>query len=479
MLRAKARTAVAWSGADILLRQGIQFGISIALARLLSPSQFGTVALLYLFVGIASTFVDAGFSSALIQGRDITHTDESTVFWFNLAVGGFFALGLWAIAPAIAGFYNQPVLKPLTGLMAFNVLFSALSSIHGTLLNKRLEFRSQMLAGVIATIASGVVAIVMAWYGFGVWALAVQTLTSSALMTVLLWTVNPWRPSFKFSRTSIQKLFGFGGYLFASSLLDTFYNRFYTLLLGKFYGVAELGFYTRADNTKQLPIGVLTGILSRVSLPIFSSVAADSAQLRRGVRLSLRMMMFLNIPIMIGLSAAAKPLVGALFGAQWMPAAPILQVLCLAGLFWPLHVINLDTLVAQGHTRLFFRLEIIKKLLGFFLLAIGTFYGVMGIAWSQVVFSVAAFLINAHYTQRFLGYGVVMQTKDCLPIVGTAIPMGLIVLGASEFWTPQPLLALFGLSALGALSFLLLCKVFNLEVLRDAAGVFLNKQRSF
>ena len=248
-LKTKALSATLWSGADILMRQGLQFGISIALARLLSPEEFGTIALLYLFTGIASAFVDSGFSSALIQRQDITHTDESTVFWFNLAIGALVAISLWAAAPLIARFFVLPVLLPLTGLLALNIFLSALGSIHGTLLTKHLNFRVQMKIGAFSSLISGAIAITMAYYGYGVWALAAQTLAATILTTLLLWCLSPWRPALVFSKRSVRELFGFGGYMLASGLLDIIYNRAYTLLIGHFFGVKKLGFYNRADGT--------------------------------------------------------------------------------------------------------------------------------------------------------------------------------------------------------------------------------------
>lgn len=476
-LKSRALSATIWSGADILMRQGLQFGISIALARLLSPEEFGTIALLYLFTGIASAFVDSGFSSALIQRQEISHTDESTVFWFNLAIGALVALSLWAAAPLIAGFFVLPVLLPLTDLLALNIFLSALGSIHGTLLTKHLNFRVQMKIGVFASLISGAISITMACYGYGVWALAAQTLAATTATTLLLWCVSSWRPALVFSKKSVRELFGFGGYMLASGLLDIIYNRAYTLLIGHFFGVRELGFYNRADGTKQLPVGVLTSILSRVSLPIFSKAAQDKAQLRRGVQLALRGMMLINVPMMLGIAATAEPLVLTLFGTQWLPAVPFLQVLSLGAVLWPLHVINLNVLMAQGHSHLFFRLEVVKKILGTALLVAGTFYGVMGIAWSQVIFGVLGFVINAYYSQRFLDYGVLAQTRDFLATLTISVVMALAVYFTSmqAYLLPMPLLApvqLILLIVLGLIIFIGLAFLFRLTALRDVVNLF-------
>lgn len=471
MLKQKAITATLWSGADIFLRQGLQFIIAVVLARLLSPEEFGTIALLYLFVGLAGAFVDSGFSAALIQRQDITLTDESTVFWFNLGTGALMSVGLWLLAPWLADFYGMPILVPLTGVLALNLFLSTLGSVHGTLLTKRLDFKTPMKIGAIAIAVSGAVGILMAWQGYGVWALAMQTLASTILTTLLLWVYNTWRPTAVFSLSSAKKLFGFGGYLLMSGLLDIAYSRIYTLLIGKLYGVRELGFYNRADSTKQLPVGVLTGILSRVALPIFSTAAGDKVKLRRGVRHALRGMMLINVPMMLGVMATAEPLVHTLFGEKWLPSVPPLQVLALAGLLWPLHVINLNVLMAQGHSRLFFRLEVVKKLVGSVLLLIGAAYGIMGIAWSQVVFGVIAFGINAHYTRIHLSYSAWQQTMDFLPALAISTVMALLVQSLDSILVLNSTLRLIILIPFGIILFILGCHLFKIQAYHDAQEI--------
>jgi O-antigen/teichoic acid export membrane protein len=421
MLKARAMAAASWSGIDILFRQFLQFAVAIVLARLVSPEEFGILALLSLFMGIAAAFIDSGFSAALIQRQDLTPTDESTVFWLNLSMGGVAALALSASAHLVADLFAQPALVLLAYLMALNIWMSAAGAIHGTLLTKTLNARTQLKVGVLATAGAGVVAVAMALRGYGIWALAAQTVVATCLSTALLWYYHPWRPLLTFSWASAVRLFGFGGYMFASGLLDTLYSRAYTLVIGKFHGVSELGFYNRADSMKQLPVGVLTALLGRVALPVFSEVAHDRARLRRGVQLSLRCLMLVNVPMMLGLAALANPLVRTLLGAQWAPAVPLLQILCIAGVFWPLHVVNLNALMAQGRSHLFFRIEVAKKLIGLGMLMLGAFWGVWGIAWSQAVLGGVAFAINAHYTERLLGYGGWAQCRDVAPIAGISL----------------------------------------------------------
>ncbi|MDR3499401.1 MAG: lipopolysaccharide biosynthesis protein [Parvibaculum sp.] len=415
MSRKLAGNALIWSSVDNFMRRGVQFIVSVVLARLLAPEEFGTIALLYLFTGLASAFVDTGFSSALIQRQDVTREDESTVFWFNLSMGAVASLLLFLAAPHIADFYQVPILRPLTVVMALNIFVGSLGSIHGALLTKRLDFRTLTQVGALAGILSSGFAILLAWDGYGVWALAFQALSATVLATLFIWFLNPWRPTWTFKVASARKLFGFGGYMMGATLLGIVYDRAYTLLIGRIYGTSALGFYSRADTMMHQPADFLTSVLSSVSFPILSSVSNDKDRLRRATRQIVRTTMLINVPALIGLSAVAKPLTVVLLGPIWSPAAPILQVLCLAGAIWPLHIINLTVLMAQGHSQLFFRIEIVKRVLGLTVLSASVFFGVMGIAWGQVVFGVAAFGINSYYTRKYLDYGPIDQLLDILP----------------------------------------------------------------
>jgi len=474
MLKRRAINAVVWSTADGFLRQGLQFVVSVMLARLLGPREFGTIALLAIFTGIGTVLMDGGFSAALIQRQDVDRVDESTVFWFNLSMGLVIALALWALGPMIAAFYGQPILVPLMAVMALNVFLGGLGAIHGTLLAKELNFRTLMKIGTAANLVSGCVAIWMAYQGFGIWALAAQASLMTGTSTLLLWSLHRWRPRRAFSRASVRKLFGFGGYHFASSMMEIIYSRLYTLLIGRFYNVQELGLYNNADNTKQMPCGFFTSILMRVAFPMFSAAADDKAVLRRGVQVAVRGMMLLNAPMMLGMAAVARPLVLTLFGQNWLQMVSVLRVLCLVGVLWPLQVINLQVLMAQGHSRLMFRLELVKKSIGLVLLVIGAFHGIMGIAWSQVVSSVVSFVINAHYSRRLLDYGVGDQARDSMPIIGVAIVMAGIVHVLDLHLTLRPQIALIVLAVAGAAVVALLGWLLRLATMAEMMALFRN-----
>lgn len=471
-LKKQSMTAMLWSGADLFLRQGVQFVVTVILARLLLPEEFGTIALLYLFTGIASVFIDGGFSSALVQKQDATQTDESTVFWINLVIGIVSGLALWAMAPLIAEFFGYPILVPLTGMLAIGLTVNALGSIHLTLFGKNLDFKKPMFVSAVASIVSGVTTIALVINDFGIWALAWQTIVASMVSTLMLWLVSPWRPTFEFSLYSARGLFRFGSYLMLSALIEVAYSRMYALLIGKLHGVRELAYYNRADNTKQIPVDVLSDAFARVIFPVFSAAAGDTERLRNGVRLSVQTMMLIQLPMMFGLMATAENCIYVLFGERWLSVAPILQVLCIAGMFWPLQVINLNVLKAQGHSDLFFRLEIVKKIVGIISLLIGSFYGVMGIAWCQVAYSLVSFLINAYYTKHQLRYGAYEQICDSLRTILVAILMAIAVHFLGAQLGVGASLTLFLQVSFGVTMFVLLARLFRLEGYKSITGLF-------
>jgi len=253
-----------------------------------------------------------------------------------------------------------------------------------------------------------------------------------------------------------------------SSVLDVLYSRVHTLVIGKFYSAKDLGFYSRADNTAQLPGGLMTSIISSVAFPVFSSVQQDKTLLKGGLRKALLMAMIINIPAMLGMIVTAQPLVLVLFGNQWLPCVPYLQILCLAGIFWPLHVLNLNVLLAQGHSRHFFRLEVLKKTVSISLLGTASFFGIAAIAWSAVAAGMVCFVINAHYSGRLLGYGSLAQTVDLLPYAGVGLVMAFCVAGLAWVLPKVPLVQLVGQIVVGAGFYAALCLLLRLEAFADA-----------
>lgn len=466
-LQDKAVSATLWSGTEALARLGLQFGITLILARLLTPEDYGTVGLMAIFIGLAGVSISSGFSAALIQRQEISNTDLSSVFFFNIGMSVIAAAILCLAAPWIAAFYRMPVLKPLAWLLAADLAIGSLGVIQRVLLIKSLNFRRQCAVSVTALCVSGTLAIFLAYRQYGVWSLACQTLAATLVSTGLLWVISSWRPSLVFSVASIRSLFRFGGFLLLSGVLDILYTRLNMLVIGKFYSAKDLGYYSRADNTSLLPGSLMTSIISSVAFPVFAAAQADKVVLKAGLRKAIMMTMMINIPAMLGMVVTARPLVLVLFGSQWLPCVPYLQILCLGGISWPLHVLNLNVLTAQGHSKLFFRLEIIKKLVGVLLVGTACFFGITAIAWSSVLASVICFVINAHYSGRLLGYGSLSQTMDLLPYAGVALIMA-VCSGSLAFLPPTtPVLHLVGQVLIGAAVYAGLCAAFRLRAFVD------------
>jgi O-antigen/teichoic acid export membrane protein len=470
-LKHQAISASFWSAIDAFARQGLQFGITVILARLLTPSDYGTVALLSIFIGFASVFISSGFSTALIQRKDVTDVDLSSVFYFNIVIALILSSTLCVSAPWIAEFYNQPILTSLTRLLALGLFLGSFGSIQSTMMTKALDFRKQCIISIASVLVSGTVAIILALRAYGVWSLAFSSLTSTCVTTCLLWLLNTWRPRLIFSVAAIRSLFRFGSFLFISGLIDLFYTRLNTLVIGKFYSPRDLGYYSRADGTQQLPANLLTGIINRVTFPVFATIHHDTMRLRAGLRKTIGLVMMVNIPVMFGLAVTSKLLVLVLFGEKWLPCVPYLRILCIGGTLFPMQVLNLNILVAQGHSNLFFRLEVIKKAIGVSLLVFACFWSITAMAWSIVVTSVICFVLNTRYSGLFLGYGTLQQSLDLIPYFGAGFGMAICAWGAGLLVIHPPILLLMIQVLAGITAYGLTCYAFRFPAFSEAIQI--------
>jgi O-antigen/teichoic acid export membrane protein len=432
----RAAKAGLWSGIDILLRQGVGFVVAIILARLLAPEDFGIVALLTFFSSLSIVVVQGGLSAAIIQRRETSAEEEGAVFWCNLAASAALALVLLAIAPAVADFYGYPVLAPLMAMAAAQVVFSALGAVQTALLTRSLNFRALAKAGVLASTLSGAFGVGAALAGAGVWALALQMASMAAINSASLWLLCPWRPVMHFRFQTIRSLFSFGFFLSISSILDVLYTQGFALVIGKLHGVRDLGFYNRANGTQVLPNSIITTLIGRIALPLFAERASDPEALRRGVRMANSQAMILNLPMMVGLALVSDLVIATLFGDKWLPAAPILSILAVGGVLLPLHIINLQLLLAQGRSDQYLGIEITKKVIAVGFVLVGSYFGITGLAWSQTIFSVLALLINAYPAGRTLGYGAAAQVWDLRDLVAATTVM------AAAVWLLRPLIDL-------------------------------------
>ncbi|MBW2662678.1 MAG: lipopolysaccharide biosynthesis protein [Deltaproteobacteria bacterium] len=474
-LKNKTLHALFWSFFERIGQQGVQFIISIILARLLLPEQFGLIAMLTIFMAIAQSFINSGFGQALIQKQDATHIDECSIFYFNILVG-FFAAGLLCLAaPWIAGFYNQPLLVPLTYALSLNLIINAFGLVQITLLTKHIDFKTQLKVSVIATVISGTIGVTMAFNGFGVWSLVAQSLSGNLFRTALLWLFNTWRPSLVFSFVSLRGMFAFGSKLLCAKLIATIFNNIYLIVIGKMFSATDLGFYSRAKGLQQLPVDNISGIVSRVSFPVFSSVQDDKPRLKRGVRKALLMLAMVNFPLMIGLAVVARPLVMVLLTEKWAPCIPYLQLLCVVGILYPVHVINLNVLTAQGRSDLFFRLEILKKILIVIAISVTYRWGIIAMIYGQIVTSCLGYFLNAYYTGKMLDYPITEQIQDLIPSLALAGIMGLGVYALKYAHIANQLALLSAQIMTGIVLYAVLCYIFRISSFMDVIEMVKSK----
>ena len=369
-LKDKTVKGVIWSSIDRFSAQGIQFVFSILIARLLLPEDYGVIAMLNIFLAVSQTFIDSGFGTALIRKIDRTETDFSTVFYFNIAVASVFYVILFFCAPAIANFYETPLLESVTKVVALNLIINSLSGIHNAKLSIVIDFKSRAKISIITTLLTGAVGLWMAYAGYGVWTLVVQNLLSSVIRTVMLWIIVRWRPQLVFSWKSFKELFSFGSKLLASALLDTLYNNIYTLVIGKVFSPSTLGVYSKAKNLAQFPSSNITSVLQSVTFPVLSTIQNDEERLSDAYKRFLKLSAFVVFPLMVGLAAVADPFIRIALTDKWANAICLLQILCFSLIWYPIHAINLNILQVKGRSDYFLKLEIIKKVQGVLFLTV-------------------------------------------------------------------------------------------------------------
>jgi len=462
-IKEKTIVALVWSFFERIGQQAIQFIIAIMLARLLAPAEFGLIAMLTIFMAVAQSFIDSGFGSALIQKKDTTHLDECSIFYFNI-VFGFLAAGvLCLLAPWIAGFYNMPLLVSLTRALSLNLIINSFGLIQTSLLTKRVDFKSQFKVSIIATALSGIIGIFMAYHGFGVWSLVGQSLSQNLFRTCLLWLIIRWHPSLIFGFSALRSMFTFGSKLLFSGLLNTIYQNIYLVIIGKLFSPADLGFYSRAKSLSDLPSQNIAGTVSRVLFPVFSTIQNDKKQLKRGLKKALTTMGLLNFPIMIGLVFTAKQLVIVLLTEKWLPCVPYLQLLCFVGILLPLHDINLNILKAQGHSDLFLRLEILKKIVAVIAILITYRWGISAMIIGQIVTSLLAYYLNCYYTGKLLDYKFIEQINDLVPPLLLSFIMGCVVYALSIVQIKNQIFLLISQIIIGIIIYIVLCRLFKIS----------------
>ena len=463
-LKDKAIKGVFWSLIERFGNQGIQFFIGLILARLLLPEDYGLIGMILVFISLAQVFVEGGFPSALIRKTNITDSDYSTVFWFNMIASFICYILLFFLSPFIAEFFKEPKLILLTQVVGLNIIINSFGIIQKTILTKNLNFKSQATINLSSIMISGLIGVYCAYNSFGVWALVIQNLCRNLIMSMAFWISSNWRPKAIFSKSSFNDLFGFGSNLLFSALINAVSENLYSIIIGKLYNAKSLGFYTRANQFQKLPVSSIYGAIGVVSYPVLSELQHNNSQLKEGYRTMIRLTAFVLFPIMAILGVIAEPMIHIVLTDKWLPSVPILQILCIVGAFYPLHAINLDILKVKGRSDLFFKLEIVKQVLNITMIIICYKWGVIGLVWGSVVLNFICYYLNSFFSKMLVSYSLFNQLKDLLPfsLISTLI---VILLYFVNSILRDQLLQLIISPIIGILFYILVAQLLNLKEL--------------
>lgn len=426
-LKNKTVKGTFWSAADAFLGQGVTFLVGIVLARLLSPSEYGLIGIVLIFTTVLRGIVDSGFSTALIRKKDTTEADYNTMFITNMAISVVMFVLLWFFSPLIALFFERSELTVLTRVTGLILIFQALGITQITILTKKIDFKTKAKASFAAAMASGVIGIVMAHLGCGVWSLVGQQLSNNLLYSVCLWMLNRWWPSGAFNRESFQYMWGFGWKIMLSGLLNNIWSQLYQVVVGKCYSPATLGQYTRSKEYANLFSANFTAIVQRVTYPALAELQDDKVRMTAAYRRIIKVSMFVTAVSMITMGAVAEPFIYCLIGPKWHEAAAFLPLICVSLSLYPLHAINLNMLQVQGRSDIFLYLEIVKKIISIGPLCLGVFVGIYWMLVGSVVTGVISFFLNSWYTGKTLGYTSWHQLADVAPSYALAMIIALSV----------------------------------------------------
>lgn len=408
-------SSIKWSALERISVQAIQFIIGLVLARLLSPSDFGVVGMLTIFIAVSQVVVDSGFTNALIRRLHCSDADYSTALICNVCVSLFCYALLYVAAPFISDFYHVELLTPLLRIQALVIVFNALTIVPIARLTRESDFRTQTIIGFTSAVLSGIIGVSCAYNGVGVWSLAWQSLSCALFNALLYWFFGQSRLHLAFSYQSFTELFGFGSKMLVAGIIGSIYNHITTLVIGRCFRPSDLGYYTRGQQFASLPSLTITNVLQRVTFPRFAQMQNDEKALIDAYRRYIR---YTSIVIFFGLlllAAIARPLILLILGERWEPSVIYLQLFCIALLMDHICSINLNLLQVKGRSDLYLRLEIIKKTISFAILFASIPFGVVAVCASRILYSQIAVVINTYYTGRLFGLGYWSQLRDFGP----------------------------------------------------------------
>lgn len=451
-----------WRFAERCGAQLVTFIVSIVLARILTPEDYGVVALATVFTSILQVFVDSGLGTALIQKKNADDLDFSSVFYFNFVVCIVLYIIMFFTAPFISVFYNDSSLTSIVRVASLTIVISGVKGIQQAYVSRNMLFKRFFFATLGGTIFSAFIGIGLAYAGFGVWAIVAQQLSNTAIDTLILWITVKWRPKKMFSIKRLKELLNFGWKLLVSSLFNTVYNNLRNLIIGKYYSSADLAYYNQGDKFPNLIVTNINSSIDSVLLPTLSSAQDEKNRVKSMTRRAIKTSTYIMAPLMMGLAFCATPIVRLILTEKWMPCVPYLQIFCITYMFWPIHTANLNAINAMGRSDYFLKLEIVKKAIGMLLLLSTMHFGVMVMAYSLLVTTVTSMIINSWPNKNLLGYSLKEQIIDIFPGIFLALLMGLAISLVRLLALPDIVTLAFQIP-LGAVIYIGLSYVFKIE----------------
>lgn len=465
-LKQQTKKGLYWSFFNQFANYGMQFCVGIVMARLLSPSDYGITALPGVFLAIAAVFQDSGMAGALIRKPEIEEKDYSTLFLYSIGVGTFMYAVLFLISPYIAAYFNTPILTSLIRVTALTFLWGPISTVQYVILKRKLDFKTPTKISIITKAFSAIVGITMAYMGYGLWALVISGVFSSFFgLIVIVWVVK-WYPRTGWSRESFNYLWGYGNKMLASSLLDTAYNNITPVFVAKYYSPADLGVYNRSQNYAIMPSQNITGVIQNVTFPVLSKMQDNDEYLARNYRRMLKTTAFIVFPLMMLLAGLARPLILTMITAKWEACIILLQLMCFSMMWYPIHAINLNLLQVKGRTDLFFRLEVIKKIIGLSILIVTLPLGLVVFCIGGIISSLVCLVVNTYYTGKLINVGYLKQMRDLFSTLFLSLVLFGVILALNQFISNYLLQILVG-GTVGSLVYLGGAYLFKFDELND------------
>lgn len=439
----KIASGMFWKMGERIFAQGVSFIVSLILARILSPDDYGVIAMILVFINLANVFVSNGFSVALIQKNNASELDFSTMFYCSLLISIITYMILFVLSPFIGSFYQHETLSPLLRVLGLKLIINSINSIQHAYISRKMEFKKFFYSTSIGTFISAIVGIYMAYHGFGAWALVAQYLVNSIIDTIVLFFTVEWKPKLIFSKERASVLLSFGWRVTLADFVATAYNEMRSLVIGKYYTSADLAYYNKSEQFPKLFVNNIMTTVSSVLFPALANVSDEKEKIRAMTRMAIRMTCYIIFPLMVGMMIVATPLVRLLLTDKWLPVVPYLQIACISYAILPLNNTNVQAIKAMGEGNTYLRIELLKKLFGILIIFLTAQINVMAVAISAVVIAFIYLVINIVPNGRILNYGLGKQMKDILPSLLASIIMGFVGISVGSILDCSDIIIIF------------------------------------